>query len=54
MKNLEKEISAILHKYLLNFETLYENVLENSDSGYAFETLVDEYSQIILSHVFRR
>lgn len=54
MKNLEKEISAILHKYLLNFETLYENVLENSDSVDALETLVDEYSQFILNPVFRR
>lgn len=54
MKNLEKEISAILHKYLLNFETLYENVLENSDSVDALETLVDEYSQFILNPVFKR
>ncbi|WP_436955538.1 staphylopine biosynthesis enzyme CntL [Staphylococcus sp. AS1337] len=54
MNNLEKEISAILHKYLLNFETLYANVLKNSDYIDALEILVDEYSQFILNPVFRR
>lgn len=54
MNHLDKEISVILHKYLLNFETLYENVLENSDYIDALETLVDEYSQFILNPVFRR
>lgn len=54
MNNLEKEISVILNKYLLDFETLYENVLENSDYIDALEELVDKYSQYILNPVFRK